>query len=372
MLGRKVIYLLLLLLIVSCSPSGYIATENTKTAMNFENTCLLYALPLTTLKVEIEYSRTVQKEGPYRAYADKFLGIKDVMTKDSTFWQITGVDIEPVTEVDPDHYYVVKAYDMVPDVEKLTEYLDENLLLTSYPGISENLLFVHTDKKGFYENKIMFTDLSVKRNQKETLDTLYKARFRDTSFVRIPVYKRELGMKTVEEKAKEAANFVIKIRKRRFKLLAGQYDVFPEGHALDISVRELNALEKEYLSMFMGKEETYTYRKTFYFTPTLYENDKEVILCRFSNSRGIVGIDDKQGDPLTIKLKSLNKSGSLTDRYEDMEDTSNMIKYRIPDIALLEIKNSNKNLAEGRYKIYQFGDIILMPVGFLIKDIDKQ
>jgi hypothetical protein len=48
-----------------------------------------------------------------------------------------------------------------------------------------------------------------------------------------------LNQKTLEEKAQEAALFIFKIRKRRFKLLAGQYDVFPEEQALATSVREI-------------------------------------------------------------------------------------------------------------------------------------
>jgi hypothetical protein len=62
-------------------------------------------------------------------------------------------------------------------------------------------------------------------------------------------YNRNDGdIKSLEEKAEEAAAFIYKLRKRRFKLLVGQEQPVPDGNALDISIRELDELEKEYLS----------------------------------------------------------------------------------------------------------------------------
>ena len=84
----------------------------------------------------------------------------------------------------------------------------------------------------------------------------------------------------MEDKAREAAAFIYKIRKRRFKLISGQYDTHPESTALETAVRELNELEDNYLALFIGRYTTDTLTHRYQYIPTSGSTPERAIICR--------------------------------------------------------------------------------------------
>ena len=57
-------------------------------------------------------------------------------------------------------------------------------------------------------------------------------------------------------------------------MISANYDIMPEGVAMEHALRELEELEREYLSLFIGKK--YTDRETlsFYLTPDPGKEDE--------------------------------------------------------------------------------------------------
>ena len=209
-----------------------------------------------------------------------------------------------------------------------------------------------------------FTDISVKKNLRETTDTLYKTMITDSSYVRIPVVRKQKEAKTIEQKAEEAANFIIKIRKRRFKLLAGEYDVFPEGNALAISMKELDKLEKEYIELFLGKIVKQQYTRSFVIVPDASPEKRSVVIANFSEQIGLTDKNSKTGSEIIIEIQPLNKVRQLRASGATYPDPrlQNNLYYRVPDLADIRVRVASDILYESRVSIWQAGAMVNMPL----------
>ena len=53
----------------------------------------VYLLPQTVLKVEMIFQETKSVPGPFREYAEKYLGIKEVIRQNSSQWQIHDLEL---------------------------------------------------------------------------------------------------------------------------------------------------------------------------------------------------------------------------------------------------------------------------------------
>ena len=78
---------------------------------------------------------------------------------------------------------------------------------------------------------ISYVDLGVYPNYEERSETMYKTLVTDTSFVRVPVQRTVVEQKSFAMKAEEAADFLLELRARRFEMLTGEYEVYPDGVA---------------------------------------------------------------------------------------------------------------------------------------------
>jgi len=253
---RKTLLLFLpLLLLAGCSVVEYyqrgraLAESDQSPAKS-----LIYALPRTTITFDVTVKKTMFKHGPYYKYAEKYLGISDVSDEDWVEWTISDIKIRGEEEIDPEQYYLLESNGPM-EVNALA-LLKSGLILTPNPRTYEEKPAIQSV---IFEKpeQVFHTDLSVKRNITFVYDTNYRFIETDTGFVQVPyLYEREVQL-TLEEQAEEAANFIIKIRKRRFKLMSGQYDVFPEGIALQYAVENLTVLEK--LSLIHISEPTRPY-----------------------------------------------------------------------------------------------------------------
>lgn len=352
---KKPYIVLLVLFFVSCS-SSRITTTNLHDLASFEEGGELYALPQTRLMFTAKAVKSTFIPGPYCDYAKKYLGIDNVQKLPKTKWSLLDFDLAKITEPDPDHFYSVK-------VEGKTHFD------TGLKGLQkEGLLLLPVSLKGFqidYNGKvdpvldIQHKDLSVKPFYTESKSNTNKSG-RDTLNSSLPVYSKHLNAKTKETKAKEAAAFIIKIRKRRFKLLAGQYEVFPEGTALETSVRELNQLEEEYLALFIGKESSDTIKKVFSYVPIGNEKIQRTSLFRFSETAGYISPNSPRGEAVVVEITNLEKTATLDQLQLPVSATSytNLVFYRLPDRASIKTHLGSHLLHEAEIPVCQFGALI--------------
>jgi len=357
----KALYLLpALVLLPSCIGFKF-KTAPLGDAKKLKKTSIIYSLPKTGFHVEVEITKTTVVPGPFYDYAKEFLGIEDVPREDTSYFSLTSVNLQSFEEPDTGQYYVISSCK--------TEFLTENLLTLTGQG----LMLMHPpymDKQEFRDSywagekwRPYYTNLSVKRNVFEKIDTFYKTILQDTSFVRVPLIKKQLTQKSKVKKAEEAANFIIKLRKRRFKLIAGMYEKYPEGASLEVSVRELDELEEEYLSLFIGKSYNRQEKYHFYIYPL--ENGQNTLFLGCLGQDGFNTIPVEGGKPLQVKFDNLQVTTPLEKKFARKKGrVKNTLYYRVPGEANLTITLGEKVIFFNRVKISQAGTVVPYSIGY--------
>lgn len=353
---KKLIQLLTLPILMSCTTSK-IVTTNIQDLTAFETNAQVYALPKTSFIFEVIATRHNFQPGPFQKYTKRFLGIDGAKSMSEAYWHLEQIEIKRLVEPDIDHYYSVK---FIGDfsIENSLFDLGKSGLIISHDMIPSYKQY-NSDVIDEVE-QIHFTDLSISPYIDKEKKKKAKNTGKDFEGGDIPYWQKHISGKTIEEKAFEASKFIFKIRKRRFKLLSGQYEVFPEGTALETSIEELNNLEELYLSLFIGKTETDTIRRSFTFSPVANEVLQRENLFRFSEETGFHLSDSDMGSPIILVVNDLEQNQSLNQLQLPLAESENVLFYRLPDKGLLKVLYGSHVLLESVNPVYQFG--VLMPL----------
>lgn len=311
---------------------------------------VVYALPQTGFRLHVSIEQEKYFHGPYYQFAEKYLGIRDVPATDSEKWKITAVGIETFGTPDPNEVH--KALGPVSSTLSLTP--SGILVGVNAPDRSIEVQQYATDYTPSLDvPRTIWPDLSMK-DFLEEIDSL--------SFYEYP-------SKSLEEKAKEAAHDITKLRKRRFMTLAAGYEqLLPDGSAYEVMVRELKKLEKEYVGLFIGKSYRKTHTYTFEVVPQ-GKNEKGIVAFRFSPSAGVLPDTDLTGRPVVLELVAnndlLQSESQASNGSKDLNSGNSGLFYRIPGNAIARVLNGGKVLAQARVTIAQFGEVAPIPEGML-------
>ncbi len=357
---HSILIFFLTILLSSCTTPAKIKVSKASDSDLQTTPGMYYSLPRTVFRVNVEFSRTITMRGPYALYAEEFLGIKNVPVKNDTEWKISGINAYPLEESDPGQVYFLTSTDY-KTLAGVFRYTPEGFLL---PDINTVLFGQGLKENGFnYENEILFTDLSAQRFHGEVTDTLYKTIFEDSVFVKIPVLRTIVEKKTEKQKAREAANFITRLRSSRLELLTEMHDILPEAFPLEVNVREIDKLEKEYLSLFTGKTFEDKYNYTFHVTPGNTGNPYVSTLFYFSGKTGIHESPDPGTKSVTFTVTP-EVTGSIfpeVQMIEETDDAGGYLFYRGAIPAGVEIEYNKDVLFRGRFPVYQYGDVITVP-----------
>ena len=356
--------------LISCTSTSETRVLKIENSTQISDSGIIYALPRTNLKFDIRAAKTDIIPGPYYEYAEKYMGIENVPKEENSVWQITNISISIYNDIDPNQYYILEpSGKMNIDFNKLIKNGNvlpvnksvENNFPNSFYGVSNS------------ENEVVFTDLSLTKYIGEEKITYYKRVQRDSLFAKVPVTKTQSVYKSFEDKAEEAANFIFMIREKRFELLTGMADFYPEGNSLDVAIKELNRLENEYLALFIGKRFTSNYSAGFEFTPTEKELSQPYILFRFNEDKGVLPPNDLRGRPIIVELEKKDQTKNLSFLMSDQinrEGTEyyNKLFYRIPDLVQVKVFEGNTLLASRKVNVEQYGIVVPFPAMFLMED----
>jgi len=357
-------YLVVLILSLSaCAPT----TSLQVTRLGFEpeevQEKVIYALPQTLLKISITYNKHVQIPGPYAQYGEKYLGIRNCITKRSENWQIMQAGISAFSEIDPDNYYVINALSGNIPNGTLQQLIDKGFVNEGSLAVDEDFAkpFMMRENSG---NPIVFNDVTVDPYQEQKQETMYKTIVTDTSFVQVPVNRTILEKKTLEQKAEEAANFILELRLSRFELLSGYGEVFPDGEAMQATINKMDQLEKEYISLFAGKSYGETFTREQYIIPESQQDKKSYTIGYFSDQLGFVPASLEEGSPVRVEILPSGKTRSLRNLIPQNpeEDAYNQIYYRLPDVADVRILRGDNELVQKRLNIFQLGALVSVPM----------
>jgi hypothetical protein len=339
---KKLITLSIISIFCSQLPAQNFKTSAQNNNFTASENSIIYALPRTYLKISVEVTKTTTIKGPYAEYAQKYLGIFDVPLENSTSYKISSIDLQPVNEPDPNCYYAI-TFKNFP--ENLRTLLTNNCGLILYQQPVENKSDIYNEKE-FY----IFDSRYIDETLKEKTDTLYKTIIKDSSIIKIPVFKKQIQAKSDEDLIKETAHELIKIRKRRLKLARGEYEFHPDGETLKVMFAELQKQEDEYLTLFQGIKHVEKQIYNFLILPD--QNLSETKVASFDNIKGINNAEVENFITLKFNPETDIKTNTSNTGKQDF---SNTIFYRTPVFFKIDILYNNEIVTKFRVPLYQFG-----------------
>jgi hypothetical protein len=328
---------------------------------------IYYALPQTFIRVDITITKTEAIKGPYAEFASKYLGLTNVVSQNSSSYEMTGLRIRSENEPDPNQFYYVEMCDKDSKNGKdLIISLSDAGLIQNTTGCSKV-----SDSSGFdfktAEELNIYPDIFkyyADINLFEQVDTIIEKVIMDTVTVEKKVLKRKMVEKTPEQKAKDAADFIIKIKENRFNLLSGLQEVNYDKETFRYMNEELEKLENEYKKLFTGLSFTKTLNYSFLILPNSTKSIDSVPMFRFSKLKGVLDTASVYGELVYMKIK---KSG-ITSGIASFEKIRNSVTrkkhgfyYRIPEFGLVDIIQNGNIKVSGKFLVSQYGVITYLP-----------
>lgn len=314
---------------------------------------VIYALPRTGVRVKVQAVKETFQPGPYAAYAEQLLGIKNVKNKASVNWIIDEVYIDMFSEPDPE-----QVYKAMGDGAFLVNLTPDGCLagINSANSSAQNLK-TETNQVG----QITETDAN-DYFQYYTDSPLYTAG--DSTNNYRPVKMAD------EQKISKAAQRILECRKLQFEIAAGLVDeLHPDGEAYKVSLKELKEIEKTYLSLFVGKYNTE--KAVFGFDYIPKPGGKSEAVFRISEEGGIIQATDLSGKPVMIEFeieKELAQKQAGLIKSDNPAAGESGVFYRIPGKANIRIVNDMNVIATARVTIAQFGVVAPVPEELLSGD----
>ncbi|MEN8203435.1 MAG: DUF4831 family protein [Bacteroidota bacterium] len=323
----------------------------------------IYGLPQTVLKVELTYRESMNIPGPYADYAERYLGISEVIRQKASRWNLHNVAVSALEEPDPEHYYSLNVMKGEFNREALDRLLDKGIILDGTESVHESIKGegLESAQKPDY---LKYVDLGVYTNFEERTETMYKTLVTDTSYVQVPVQRTVVEQKSPSTKAREAADFLLEIRLRRFEMLTGEYEVYPDGEAMGTALNKMDQMEASYLSLFTGKTISRLKKKTWFIVPEKGSEPSRYNLAMFSEQLGFIPSELLEGLPLEVQITPLGKTHMPGSYFEGggANQTQNMLYYRMPDVAGLKVVYGTEVLSDQRISIFQAGALMSTPV----------
>lgn len=353
--------LIIVLLITSCSPTEQLMTVKYPGDGPAPGSGFIYGLPQTTLMVDVDVVRTTKIKGPYADFAKTYLAIDKVIREEETYWEIQDINVSSYLEADPEHIYNVKtgesqvAFDNFFDLTKQGLILD----LTNLARHPKTYKYLHDQE----ERLIDFKDVTVTGGIGYVKDTLYRLVFKDSAFIKVPMLKNQVEAKSLDQKAEEAADFIFEIRNQRLYFISGENNPLPGEGAFKKALDEMNRLEEEYLSLFIGKTYKDTLNYTFEITPSGNPVEDRVTLFRFSREHGVFSQSIVEGIPVVVEFQP--SSNGLVARVNPVKETAGSVHsliYRIANKTNIKVSMANQTLLEDKRLIYQYGQTVTLPL----------
>lgn len=362
-------FLVMLIILSSCLP-GRKSVESRRIIVPISDTVkniqsgIIYALPRTVFTINVEMDRIIEKPGPYARYANDLLGLNDVILNESEYWSVRNIMVSTHEELDPSEYYVVKSNDIYYT----------NILALKRSGLIMDLNSERFDHFGnnSYGNDFdivsdALTDLGSDEYFQLQRDTAFRRVNVDSLFIRIPYIVEKKTKLSVAQLAERAAKKLMEMREGKHLILTGEATVFPQS---DAAIKEMNRLEKEYTELFIGKTWSETRTIAFQLIPAKEMIGVKTPIFRFSELTGPIYGDVKGGIEVSAEITPEQKTKEITLLNNNPSDGTipkyDKLYYRVPDVVSLKISAGNETFYNSRKLVYQYGQIVQLPVNYII------
>lgn len=354
------------LLIYSCSTSYEVMKVGADTK-EMKSAGIFYSLPKNNIQIRINTEKTRSIEGPYAPHASKYLGIKNTIKKSSTSHQISSANFNITAVADPAETYFIILPSCIKKKNQLSVHYSADGTLSSINTCPKQKREVEKITPRHRQHSDMNAEaeqlLSISKNLQESYDTIIERVLLDSLTIEKKILKKIMIEKTPEQKAKETADLIMKIRDERFKLYTGYAEVNYSEGALAYMDNGLAKMEQEYMRMFTGMSYATQEEKIVTINPSTILFDSLIPICRFSTELGILDSSFYSGEPIYIKITNNNTTADLDSlvQYQQTNIKHHGICYRIPKMVNVQLIYNDDVIASQEIPIAQFGQIVSLP-----------
>ena len=359
---------------------------------------VVYALPRTQIKVAVTIERRDLVTAPYACFAADMLGATEADI--DTSFRIVDIDVQPHNIADPDHFYFVK-------LRRGSVTVDERHLLLAV-GMENGERKAENGKRrtGNGERRTESgerrAENAVSYNLYDRADTFY-TRYDSPGHPSLVISKKDV--RTLRQRAEEAAERIGELQDKQRELLAGETDGIADMATMRFVLAQLQRQEFELKALFLGE----THRETVYFyvDPRADKTGGFVdTVIWFSPSEGLISVDEQEtqafkqsnaftGGPPVLPNQALNQSSNppfpivctvqsarslqgatrfvryhtsgastlsadRSGRAAHRSRARKTFRYRIPELATVGVMTPQFSLSR-QLPISQFGPIVELP-----------
>ncbi len=329
--------------------------------MSRNNEGIMYCLPQTALRVNVKMSKVTKIKGPFSEYAEKLLGLKNVITQNQTGYQITDITINPENIPDTAHQYIVRKHGCFSKRSSLFYFnqlgnvsgLNTSKKIWKDTASLSNAVVVNSGNLNYPNFFKLYADAS----QIEKIDTVYEIIKMDTIVMSKPIIKRTLVTKTIQQRAEEAADYILKFRLKRYELIAASQEIAYSKEALEFMNNQLIKMENDYLELFTGITQTENIEFNTEVIPRELKNDT-IPLFGFSEEKGV----EPFREPNTNRYSLLLKANRIVAGDTIPAKVKTTIPYRNPEPVKVSILLNGTALPQCfTIPILQYGIVRYLP-----------
>ena len=307
-------------------------TTHAKTAMPGQQKGIYYALPRTVIQLDLMVDKTELVEGPFSDYA-YMIGANDVILDNDVEYILRDVVMSTYAEADPNATFFVAMNAKKGEAQPF--YLNSKGILEGVGMVSETPANAATPS----------VKVPVSADNKN-----FKYQYSSS------------GMRSEDQQARAAAEMISRIREEKIKLITGFQETAFTLDTYRQMYADLDEMEAEYLSLFVGKRVVTPVVQTVYVT--LSKDVPLQTVGSFSKDYGF-STNVYDGESITVQAISLQTTGNINALSPSAVETishENKLFYRIPETVYLKVSLGDETILERRETLAQFGAFMLAPL----------
>ena len=300
---------------------------------------LYYSLPQTMLKLDFVIEETKLEKGPLSDYAGNYLDMLDPVGYESMEYKLLAVKMSTVATPDPDALFFVTLGSVRGGSSTQFDLMPNGIIR------SVGMSALNGEEQ---------TDEIPELVEEEIIGEVANA----SGFLGLMT-----AGKTNAQLAKEVADKIEEIRKAKFYLISGDVEMASNPETFKAMYQKLENMEKEYMSMLVGKRVSKQVVRTVYVIP-----NKEIAsqtVAKFSETDGLTVGTEGSGKMITVQTLSLNTTAAINAPSQSAVESmnyENKVFYRVPEMANVKVMLDGKTLVEDRVVVNQLGALLIAPL----------
>ncbi|MDA3819666.1 MAG: DUF4831 family protein, partial [Candidatus Delongbacteria bacterium] len=327
----------------------------------------VYCLPKNQVHLTISLKNAHFIPGTYAEFATPYLSLQNIEFKEKYFYAIHDVECHTSAIADPDRRFYIVPDKNLPDLSFSQQAVLSGINLTDADEQVPVSGIAFVPEKLDNPANPDFTNIQIDKSKYEVIDTTYRIVQRDSVVKRIPVYQTKEKQKTIAQKAKDAADFIIRIRKNRFSLEAAIEEQKVSGVDIAYMIEKLEALEQSYLELFTGKLKTEIVELHYTITPEKNQEVQRFVLDYLDENTGTHLEKTNNSDKLELLVVPLSGESSKTKQANKGESKKALAFYHARPVELALFLNDKKIFFQ-QAVISQMGSLNYLPADIVDGD----